>query len=51
MIASILMAIGMTIGVLVEALLPGCDGTAAGGKPPPKDKKNLKNGPRTNLKP
>ena len=36
MIASILMAIGMAIGVLVEALLPG--GTAKGGIPPlPKD--------------
>ena len=38
-IASILMAIGMAIGVLVEALLPGCGGTATasggGGKPPP----------------
>ena len=39
-IASILTAIGMAIGVLVEALLPGGGGAAAsggGGKPPPKD--------------
>ena len=39
-IASILTAIGMAIGVLVEALLPG--GAAAalgGGEPPPKDEK------------
>ena len=34
---SILAAIGMAIGVLVEALLPGGGGTAAsGGNPPPK---------------
>ena len=43
-IASILTAIGMAIGVLVEALLPG--GAAAtsggGGEPPPKDEKGLK---------
>ena len=40
MIASILTAIGMAIGVLVEALLPGSGGsgtTASGGEPPPKD--------------
>ena len=36
-IASILTAIGMAIGVLVEALLPG-----GGGEPPPKDEKGLK---------
>ena len=43
-IASILMAIGMAIGVLVEALLPGGGGGAAasGGEPPPKDEKGLK---------
>ena len=35
-IASILTAIGMAIGVLVEALLPGGDGAAALGGPPPK---------------
>ena len=42
-IASILMAIGMAIGVLVEALLPGGGGAAASGRePPPKDEKGLK---------
>ena len=43
-IASILMAIGMAIGVLVEALLPGGAGavTSGGGSPPPKDEKGLK---------
>ena len=43
-IASILMAIGMAIGVLVEALLPGGAATASGGggEPPPKDEKGLK---------
>ena len=43
-IASILTAIGMAIGVLVEALLPGGAATASGGggEPPPKDKKGLK---------
>ena len=43
-IASILMAIGMAIGVLVEALLPvGGAATASGGagEPPPKDEKGL----------
>ena len=55
-IASILTAIGMAIGVLVEALLPGAsgDGGAAasgGGEPPPKDEKGLKNGLGKNLKP
>ena len=40
-IASILTAIGMAIGVLVEALLPGGDAATAsgGGEPPPKDEK------------
>ena len=51
-IASILTAIGMAIGVLVEALLPG--GTAAssggGGEPPPKDEKGLKEWVRSKLK-
>ena len=45
MIASILLAIGMAIGVLVEALLPGGGGggaAASGGEPPPKDEKGLK---------
>ena len=39
--ASILTAIGMAIGVLVEALLPSGGGAsvASGGKPPPKDEK------------
>ena len=39
MIASILTAIGMSIGVLVEALLPGGGGATAsgGGGEPPKD--------------
>ena len=54
-IASILTAIGMAIGVLAEALLPGGGGAAAasggGGEPPPKDEKGLKNGLGTNLKP
>ena len=52
-IASILTAIGMAIGVLVEALLP--DGGAAtasggGGEPPPKDEKGLKGWIRNKLK-
>ena len=39
-IASIHMAIGMAIGVLVETLLPGGGGAMAsgGGEPPPKDR-------------
>ena len=39
--ASILAAIGMAIGVLVEALLKGGGGAsvASGGEPPPKDEK------------
>ena len=44
-LASILMAVGMAIGVLIEALLPGGGGGAAasgGGEPPPKDKKGIK---------
>ena len=44
-IASILTAIGMAIGVLIEALLPdGGGGTAGsgGGEPPPKDEEGLK---------
>ena len=51
-IASILTAIGMAIGVLVEALLPGGVGTAAasGGEPPPKDEKGLKEWVRSKLK-
>ena len=43
-IASILTAIGMAIGVLVEALLPGGGGAlkSGGEPPPPKDEKGLK---------
>ena len=52
MIASILMAIGMAIRVLVEALLPGGGGAAvaSGGEPPPKDEKDLKEWIRNKLK-
>ena len=51
-IASILMAIGMAIGVLVEALLPGGGGGAisGGSEPPPKDEKDLKGWIRNELK-
>ena len=50
-IASILTAIGMAIGVLVEALLPGGGGAAAsGGEPPPKDEAGLKEWIRNELK-
>ena len=50
-IASILMAIGMAIGVLVEALLPGGEGAAtSGGEPPRKDEKGLKEWIRNKLK-
>ena len=50
-IASILMAIGMAIGVLVEALLPGSEGAiSGGGEPPPKDEKGLKGWIRNKLK-
>ena len=53
-IASILTAIGMAIGVLVEALLPGSGGAATasggGGEPPPKDEKGLKGWIRNKLK-
>ena len=47
-ISSILSAIGMAIGVLVEALLPGGEGR--GGKPPLKDGGGggQKNGSETN---
>ena len=42
-IPSILTAIGMAIGVLAEALLPGGGGVeGGGGKPPPKDEAGLK---------
>ena len=51
-VASILMAIGMAIGVLVEALLPGGGAATAsgGGEPPPKDEKGLKEWVRSKLK-
>ena len=51
-IASILRAIGMAIGVLVEALLPGSAAIASrgGGEPPPKDDKGLKQWLRSKLK-
>ena len=51
-IASILTAIGMAIGVLVEALLPGSGGaiSGGGGEPPPKDEKGLKEWVRNKLK-
>ena len=51
-IASILMAIGMAIGVFVEALLPGSGGaiSGGGGEPPPKDEKGLKKWIRNELK-
>ena len=52
MIASILMAIKIANGVLVEALLPGGGGAVAtsGGEPPPKDEKGLKEWVRSKLK-
>ena len=50
MIASILTAIGMAIGVLVEALLPGGGGATTSGGPPPKDEKGLKKWVRSKLK-
>ena len=50
-IASILMAIGMAIGVLVEALLPfGAAMASGGGEPPPEDEKGLKERVRSKLK-
>ena len=52
-IASILTAIGMAIGVLVEALLPGGGAATAsggGGEPLPKDEKGLKGWIRNKLK-
>ena len=51
-IASILTAIGMAIGVLVEALLPGGGGaiSGGGGEPKPKDEKGLKAWIRNKLK-
>ena len=50
-IASILTAIGMAIGVLVEVLLPGGGATASGGgEPPLKDEAGLKEWIRNKLK-
>ena len=50
-IASILIAIGMAIGVLAEALLPGGGAAmASGGVPPPKDEEGLKKWVRSKLK-
>ena len=52
-IAFILTAIEIAIRVLVEALLPGCEGAAAtsgGGEPPPKDERGLKEWIRNKLK-
>ena len=51
-IASILTAIEMAIGVLIEGLMPGGGGgtMASGGKPPPKDEKGLKEWIRSKLK-
>ena len=52
-IASILTAIRMAIGVLVEALLPGGGGATAasgGGEPPPKDEASLKEWIRNKFK-
>ena len=51
-IASILTAIGMAIGVLVEALLPGGGGAISGGgdEPPPKEEKGLKKWIKNKLK-
>ena len=52
-ISSILTAIGMAIGVLVEALLPGggaATTSGGGGEPPPKDEKGLKGWIRNKLK-
>ena len=48
-IASILTAIRMAIGVLVEALLPG-GGVLHGKPPPPKDEKSVKEWLRNKLK-
>ena len=55
MIASILTTIGMAIGVLVEALLPGASGggrgaARSGGEPSPKDETGLKEWIRNKLK-
>ena len=51
-IASVLTAIWMAIGVLVEVLLSGGGGatTSGGGEPPPKDETGLKEWIRNKLK-
>ena len=49
-IASILTAIGMAIGVLIEALLPDGGAATASGGEPPKDEKDLKEWIRNKLK-
>ena len=49
-IASILTAIGMAIGVLIEPLLPGGGGGTAASPPPPKDEKGAKEWLRNKLK-
>ena len=49
-IASILTAIKMAIGVLVDALLPSGGGAMTSGGPPPKDEKGLKEWVRSKLK-
>ena len=49
-IASILTAIGMAIGVLVEALLPSSGAASTSGGSPPKDEKGLKEWVRSKLK-
>ena len=50
-IASMLTAIRMAIGVLVEALLPGGAAiSGGGGEPPPKDETGLKEWVRSKLK-
>ena len=51
MITSILMAIGLAIGVLIEALLPGGGGAGSAASPPvPKDEAGLKEWLRNKLK-
>ena len=49
-IASILMAVGMAVSVLVEALLPGGGTAGTASKPSPKDEKGLKEWVRNKLK-
>ena len=44
------MAIGVAIGVLIEALLPGGGGASAASGGPPKDEKGLKEWIRNKLK-